>query len=256
MAVLVTGATGFLGSRVVDRLVKRGHRVVATGRDRDRARMLDAPFRRAELSRIDEVAGLCDGIDVVVHCAGLSSAWAPYRAFHAANVRATTNLLREAKRSGVRRFVHISTSSVYARACNQYALPEQSTLPRRPANDYVATKLAAERAERAVRRAALPYVILRPRGIFGPQDTSIFPRLLRALSKGRLPVIGNGQSICDLTYIDNAAEAVCCAVEAPGAAVRTTYNVTNGEPVQVWEVIGELAAALGLEETKGRGATS
>jgi nucleoside-diphosphate-sugar epimerase len=247
MDVLVTGATGFLGKRVAAMLVDRGHRVIGAGRDRERASMLELPVRLVDLE--GDVAGLCDGVEAIVHCAGLSSAWAPYRRFEAANVRGTEHLLREAKRAGVKRFVHVSTSSVYARARDQYALAETSGLPRRPANDYVATKLAAEHR---VRRAGIPYAILRPRGIFGPGDTSIFPRLLRALSTRRLPVIGTGETLGDLTYVDNVAEAAALALEAPSSALDATYNVTNAEPVKVWRTIGELAKALDLPPPRRR----
>jgi nucleoside-diphosphate-sugar epimerase len=246
MAVLVTGATGFLGRRVVDRLLARGHRVVATGRRRELA-PAGVPFRYADLER--DASGVCDGAIAVVHCAGLSSAWAPYARFEAANLRGTERLLSEAEGAGISRFVHVSTSSVYARARDQYAVAETARLPKRPANAYVATKLAAEHA---VRRSRLPHVILRPRGIFGPGDTSIFPRLLRALGTERLPVIGSGRTLGDLTYVNNVAEAAVLAVEADRSALGETYNVTNAEPVRIWETIAELARTLELPPPRRR----
>lgn len=246
MTVLVTGATGFLGRRVVARLLARGHGVIATGRKRELA-PAGVPFRRGDLE--SELTGLCDGASSVVHCAGLSSAWAPYARFEAANLGGTERLLRDAERAGVSRFVHVSTSSVYARARDQYAIAETARLPKRPANAYVATKLAAEHA---VRRARVPHVILRPRGIFGPGDSSIFPRLLRALETRRLPVIGSGETLGDLTYVDNVADAAVLAVEADRAALGETYNVTNAEPVRIWETIAELAGALDLPRPRRR----
>ena len=99
-------------------------------------------------------------------------------------------------------------------------------------------------------RRPLPFVVLRPRAIFGPGDTALFPRLVRALEAGRLPVIGDGHARIDLTYVDN----VCVAVEAALAQLRSargpalggTYNVTNGEPVRLWDLVRDLAARLDL----------
>ncbi|MEN0064687.1 MAG: NAD(P)-dependent oxidoreductase [Myxococcota bacterium] len=242
--VLVTGATGFLGRRVVARL--REHvEVRGTGRNPDQGRRLlemGAEFVPADLTQPDAVRGVAEGIDVVVHCAGLSTPWGRWADFHTHNVGATGTILAEAQRAGVRRFVHISTSSVYAQPRSQRAIPETAALPP-PANLYVRSKRSAERL---VLESSLPSVILRPRGLFGPEDPAVLARVVRALKDRRLPVLGSEDTTIDLTYVDNAAEAVRCAVVAPESAMGGIYNVTNGEPIPLWPAIRTLAARLDL----------
>ena len=220
--VLVTGATGFLGGAVCRLLHRRGWQVTGTGRNTAVGRELERdgiPFRRASLEEANATARLCTGQGAVVHCAARSSPWGRWEEFHAANVRATENLLRRAREAGVGKLVHVSTPSIYFDYRHRLDLTETSPLPARPANAYAATKLAAERLALAAAAAGLPVIVLRPRAIFGPGDTTIFPRLLRAARAGRLPIIGDGRTLADLTYIDDAAEAVACALAAPAGAV-------------------------------------
>jgi nucleoside-diphosphate-sugar epimerase len=121
-----------------------------------------------------------------------------------------------------------------------------------PINHYAATKREAERLVRAAHAEGLSSIILRPRAIFGPGDTTIFPRILRALETGRLPVIGDAHNRVDLTYIDNAVQAVERALAAPDAVCGQAYNITNGEPVLLWETLRWLCRELALPPPRGR----
>ncbi len=253
--VLVTGATGFLGGAVCRSLARRGWSVSATGRNEAAGRRLaraGIPFRRASLENVEEAAGLCDGQQAVVHCAARSSPWGPWQEFHAANVRATQNMLGAALTARVGRFVHLSTPSIYFDFRHRLDLTESSPLPARPVNAYTATKLAAERLVLAAGAQGLPVVVLRPRAIFGPGDTTIFPRLLRAASRRRLPIIGDGKNLADLTYIDNAAAAVADALDAPAACFGQSFNITDGQPIVLWEFIFALLEQLGLPAPRRR----
>lgn len=253
--VLVTGATGFLGGAVCRSLARGGWRVTATGRNEAAGRELTRAgiaFRRASLDRPEETAGLCDGQSAVVHCAARSSPWGAWRDFQAANVRATENVLRAARSARTTRFVHLSTPSIYFDFRHRLDLTENSPLPARQANAYAATKLAAERLVLAAGHAGLPVVVLRPRAIFGPGDTTIFPRLLRAAEQGRLPIIGDGRNMADLTFIDNAAAAVACALVAPAPCLGQAFNITDGQPVVLWEFLLGLLQRLGLPAPRRR----
>jgi nucleoside-diphosphate-sugar epimerase len=248
MRVLVTGATGFLGGAVARRLHAQGHDVLATGRDLLRGERLSASgltFRAADLGDRMQVRDLTVSCDWVVHCAALSSPWGPTQSFVRANVVSTGHLVDAALAARVGRFVHISTPSIYMGQGSRLGVCEDDPLPP-PVNDYARTKLHAERIVTAAKSKGLASIILRPRALFGPGDTTIFPRLLRALQRGRLPVIGDGQNMVDLTYIDNAVDAVELACQAGPEAVHSVCNISNGEPVKLWSVIATLAAALGL----------
>jgi nucleoside-diphosphate-sugar epimerase len=126
---------------------------------------------------------------------------------------------------------------------------EDDALPR-PITHYAATKLMAEAIVDEAHRSGLPSIMLRPRAIFGPGETTIFPRLIGALAKGRLPRLGDGKNRVDLTHIDNAVQAVELAIVAPERALGRAYNITNGEPVLFWDVIARLCDTLSLPPPK------
>ncbi len=246
MRVLVTGATDFVGGHAARSLHALGRCVLASGRDRVRGeRLADSglAFRPADLTCPEEADALCRGVDAIVHCAALSAPWGARRAFWRANVDATEHLLRAADRHDVQRFVHLSSSSVYARPFDQFALREDAPLPRRGPGAYAESK---REAEARVRRSSVPHVILRPRGIFGPGDTSLLPRLVDALARQRLPQIGTDDTLTDLTEVRDVVRAMEAALGADGPALNRTYNISGGEPIRLWPTIRRIAAALDL----------
>ncbi len=238
MRILVTGATGFLGGAVVRRLHAEGRNVIATGRNTEKGTVLEAegiPFVRADLA--DSAP---QGYDIVIHSAALAAPWGPPSAFEAANITATANLLQR----GAERFIHISTPSIYFANDSRLDVREDDPLPQIPVNDYARTKLAAEKL---VRGSDLPFIILRPRAIYGPGDNAILPRIIAGLERGRLPVIGDGTNIGDFTYVDNVVAAVVACLDAPESALGRAYNITNGDPQPLWPMLSEIAVRLGLK---------
>jgi nucleoside-diphosphate-sugar epimerase len=187
----------------------------------------------------------------VVHCAALAAPWGPRPAFTLANVVATEAIVAACLEAGVARLVHLSSPSLYMGAGDREQVREDDLLPP-PINHYAATKREAELRVLAATTQGLRSIILRPRAIFGPGDTTIFPRVLRALESGRLPVIGDGQNRVDLTYLDNAVQAVERALEAPDAACGQIYNISNGETVRLWDVLRWLCRELQLPPPRGR----
>jgi len=247
MRVLVTGATGFYGGAVARQLHAAGHQLLGTGRSPGRGAQLEREgiaFLSADLCEGAALRALCEGRDAVVHCAALSAPWGPLAAFQRANVLATERLVAAAMNAGVKRLVHISTPSIYMGQGARLGVREDDPLPP-PINHYAATKLAAEAIVLRAHAAGLPSILLRPRALFGPGDTTIFPRVLRALSTGRMPVVGDGQNAVDVTFIDNAVSAVVCALAAPPSALGQAYNISNGEPVRLWDFLYALAVDLG-----------
>lgn len=254
MKALVTGATGFLGGALARRLLADGHSVVATGRNAARGATLTADgvrFEAADLNDSSRLAALAEGCDDVFHCAALSSVWGDTSAFEQANVQGTRNVVRACQASGVGRLIHVSTPSVYHSGEDRFDVAEDSPLPP-PINEYARTKLLAEEIVLEAHQAGLPSVIIRPRGLFGPGDTTVFPRVLRLLQAGRLKVIGDGANVVDITYIDNVVDALVDAANAPESALGRIYNITNGEPVKLWELLSGLAERLDLPPPRGR----
>jgi nucleoside-diphosphate-sugar epimerase len=91
------------------------------------------------------------------------------------------------------------------------------------------------------------YVILRPRALIGRGDSIIMPRLINAFDNGRLKIIGNGNNIVDLTSVSNVVDAILLAMSPRKEALNQTYNITNGEPVNLWEYISKVLIQLNRE---------
>jgi nucleoside-diphosphate-sugar epimerase len=249
MKILVTGATGCLGSAVANQLHSQGFTVTGTGRNLQLAKLLTPgiAFTAAELSDESAVAQLVKGHDVIIHCGGLSSLWAPDRHFQTANIDATANLLASAQNERIKKFVFISTPSLYFDYTNRLNIKESDYLAKTPVNSYVMSKIACEGLVNKAQNAGLQTTILRPRAIFGANDRSLMPRLLRLAQKGWLPLIDNGRSFVDLTYVDNVANAISLTLKNLPASNGKTYNITNGEPISVFDLFHKIIDQFKLD---------
>lgn len=248
MRVLVTGASGFIGSHAAAHLAARGHEITATGRNEARLRPLVRAGCRivpADLSTSD-LATMLDGIEAIVHGAARASPWGERALFWNDNVISTQRLVAAARESGcVRRLVLVSTPSIYFRTRDQLQIPEAFTPPRRWPTAYAETKWIAETCVRDA--PELGPVILRPRAVFGPRDTAIVPRLVAVAKSGVFPLPGGGRAWADVTYVDNVVDAIALASEGGKDIEGRAFNITNGEPIQVRDLARRLFRALGIE---------
>lgn len=254
--VLVTGATSGLGRNAVQWLHENGHHAIATGRDAVAGAALAAQgirFRACDLTLAStaELESLLADADAVWHCAALSSPWGPAQDFQRINVSATIALAQAAIRTGVQRFVHISTPSLYFDFQHRYDVPE-TFLAARFANDYARSKHAAEQAL-ATLSAVGPdtrFILLRPRAIFGPHDRVLLPRLLAQLksdSGGVLKLPRGGAALLDMTYAGNVVHAMMLATAQPDLPNGRIYNISNHEPVRLADILQQLLVTeLGL----------
>lgn len=231
---LVTGATGGLGRTLVPMLRAAGWQVRATGRRPRAGEPIDALDLTAPLT-----PDLCAGVDTVFHLAALSSPWGPRAAFQAINVDATGRLAEAAARARCRRFVHVSTPSIYAEARDRLGLTEADPPARRFANAYAETKW---RAERLLAEAPLPVSIVRPRAIVGPDDAVLLPRLLRVIRRGRVPLPGGGAALVELTDARDVSAALIAAADAP----PTSVNISGGAARPLRAIVERIAARLAL----------
>jgi len=257
--IAVTGATGFLGRWTVERMLSRGSQVVALGRDLAKGRellVLGADFRSMGLSEVAALTQAFEGVDTVVHCAGMSTPWGRREDFLATNVVGTRNVLTAARTVGVRGVVHISSPSIYMAAGggDRKNISEEDALPREFINDYAWSKKLAEDEVDRFSAEGLPIVTLRPQAIVGPGDPSLFPRVIRLAKKGILPVIGSGMNQVDLTCVENVVDAIELAMSATSHPLGHTfgkkYNISNGEPVSLYEVMKDVIDRLGYKVKK------
>ena len=250
MKVLVTGATGFLGKIVCQQLIDEKHEVFGLGRNVQKGAELvgiGAIFVSCSLSNQDKLQEVCKGIDSIIHCAALSSPWGKYKDFYSSNVQGTKNLIKAAKSAGVKRFVYVSTPSVYFNFKPRLGVKESDDVAKKAPSLYTKTKLIAEKIVLDAKAKNFEVIIIRPRGIFGPGDSSIIPRIINAHQSGRLPIMGDGKTITDLTYVDNVAHSCVLAMKADKKYSGEIYNISNGDPVNLWDTLKNILAQLGYQ---------
>lgn len=247
--VLVTGATGFLGSYVARRLAELGWRVTGTGRNPAAGRSLTEAgviFMPGDLRDAAAMHAACKGQRYVLHCGALSAPWGAYSEFYGCNVDGTRHVIEGCRRHGVERLVHISTPSVYFDYQTRLNIRETDPLPRRPVNHYAATKLVSEGLTLQAHGENLQTVVLRPRAIFGPGDQTLFPRLLHVNNGRGIPLLNGGAALIDLTYVGNVAEAMLLCCRAQAAAMGQVYNLSGGQPLPFRELLSALFERLDI----------
>ncbi|WP_142214916.1 NAD(P)-dependent oxidoreductase [Streptomyces sp. SLBN-118] len=252
MKVLVTGASGFLGSHIVDASQRAGDKVrVLVRRESDLRYLRTVPgieFAYGDLRDTASLRAAVDGIEAVHHSAARVTDQGTRAQFRDENVEGTRRLMTAARRAGARRFVFISSPSALMgiRDGDRLGIDESEPYPRRFLNLYSETKAAAERLVLASDRPDFTTVALRPRAVWGPRDHSGFmPRLLAQMMTGSLPDLSGGRQVhASLCHCDNAAAASVRAARAEGIGGRA-YFIADPEPVEVWSTLAELALRFG-----------
>lgn len=234
MRVGVTGASGFVGGAVCRAAVREGWTVSAFGRRPavEPGHVGGAPYTRWDLlgDRPEPPE-----VDVVIHCAGSVTDWGPPEEIWAANVDGTRNAAAAFPRA---RFVHVSTASVYDPFRPTVMATEDTAPADRYVNAYGASKAAAERV---LKRA----VVLRPHAVYGRGDTTLLPRVLGAVRKGRLLAVGDGRQRISLTSVDNLVQA--CLLAATGPVGHGVFNVTDAEPVVLDDALRAILKERGVD---------
>jgi len=240
---LLTGASGFIGGHMAERLVRDGYAVrclVRAGSERSRLRRLGVELVQGDLTDARSLTAAVDGCRVVVHCAALVSDWATTREIKHTNVAGTRNLLAASSAASVERFVHVSSTDVYGHPGG--AQLAESYTPSGFANWYAQSK---REAEAEVRRAdALRTVILRPATVYGPGSTEVVGEIARALRAGHMLLIDKGRTIAGLCYVENLIDAAMLALVRP-EAVGHAFNISDGLPVTWRQFTDDLAVGLG-----------
>ncbi|MGI9058258.1 MAG: NAD-dependent epimerase/dehydratase family protein [Ktedonobacteraceae bacterium] len=247
MNILVTGGTGFLGQHLAQALLEKGYTVHLMGRNfTQMSALLQRGAIAVQVDLRDSAAVImaCANMNAVYHVGALSAPWGKEADFHAINVGGTQAVLVGCLMHNVRRLVYVSSPSVVFDGHDQYNVTEDVPYPRSFASIYSLTKKLGEDLVNES-PSKLETIILRPKAIFGPGDQSLLPRLITAARQGRLPQIGTGCNLVDLTYVENVVQALLLALNAE-AAVGKTYTITNDEHIPLWEVICTVLQQLGL----------
>ena len=250
MEILVTGGTGFLGQHLANALLAKGHNVSILGRNFEQKGVRELVARgaisiRADLRDRAAIEAACRGKDVICHAGAFSAPWGKREDFYGINIGGTEAVIAGCQGHGVRRLIYISSPSVVFDGNDQRFVSEDAPYPRRFASMYSFTKKLGEDRVNAASADGLPTVILRPKAIFGPGDRALLPRLIAAAQRKRLPQIGNGRNLVDLTYVENVVHAIILALDAD-AAIGKTFTITNDEHVLLWDEIRNVLGQLNL----------
>ena len=247
--VLVTGAGGFLGSYIARELIKQNYQVFSFSRSKYTFLTdLGVTQRLGDLKNYNDVKEALSGIDTVIHTAGMVGMWGRYEDFFETNVVGTKNILKVMRELGIKKLVYTSTPSVVFEKESLCGVDELTPYARRHLTAYGETKGIAERMVLGASSEELCSVALRPHLIFGPGDTNIVPRVIEAQKKGRLKIIGDGENLVDVLYVENAAMAHVMAMEKldfDHPINGKAYFLGQG-PIKLWDFINILLAKAGL----------
>jgi UDP-glucose 4-epimerase len=260
--ILVTGAAGFIGSHLADRLAGGSDLVLvddfSTGQRENLSELEGTGNVRVVVADVrdrDRMRGLCEGVDVVFHLAASclrTSSSQPFLS-HEVDAGGTLGVCLAARDCGVERLVTVSSSEVYGTA---RSVPMAETHPLEPASVHGASKLAGERYALACHRTwGLPVTVVRPFDTYGPREpcqgarSGVIPRFILQLEAGRAPrVHGDGSQTRDLTYVDDTVRGLVLAAECD-ELVGDVVNVARGQEVSIQHLAELLAAVTGRRGT-------
>jgi nucleoside-diphosphate-sugar epimerase len=246
---VVTGATGLVGSHIVEKLVACGERVRALVRSSSDTTFLRGLGTELAVGDLHDPASLRRAVawaDVVYHCAAHVSDWGPWAQFQADTVDATRNVLEACRAEGVGQLLHVSSVAVYGRPRlgpdGQIAEETPRGQRFRLWDYYGRSKLLAEDLVRHYYPGA---AVIRPVWTYGPRDRVTMPRVIEALRAGRVPIIGSGTNFLNIVYASDVAEAAVLAAAHPGAHGQA-YNVSSEGEVTQAQLLSTLTDALSL----------
>lgn len=244
---LVTGATGFIGGHLAERLLRQGRSVRVLCRPGSEPKLPPAVAAGAQITLGDlrdqaSLQAAVAGTARVFHCAGHVSDWGSRGDFEAANVRGTELLYRAAQRACVERVVHFSSIAVFGTPSPPY-FDDASPLVGESRDGYSLTKASGERIAMSAFEAGLPLSILRPAVVFGWRGTWL-EHPLAMIERGRMFLLGGGAGTCHPCYIENLLDAVLLAGEHPGA-IGQAFIVGDAESISFREYFDALASIAG-----------
>ena len=258
MVYLVTGGAGFIGSNIVEELLKRGEKVrvldnFSTGKREnilpflDRIELIEGDIRSYHIVR-----EAVDGVDFVLHQAALPSVPRSIKdpiTTNEVNVGGTLNILNAALDAGVKRVVYASSSSIYG---NSEVLPKREDMTPNPMSPYAVSKLAGEKYCQVFSEIyGLETVCLRYFNVFGPRQDSnsqysaVIPKFIAAMKKGERPTIyGDGKQSRDFTYVANVVEANLLACQV-NSALGEVFNIACGKRYSLLGLVSKLNEIFG-----------
>ncbi len=253
MVTLVTGGTGFIGSHLVERLLEqeRDVRVLALKNPLDPQEKENEKIIREKGAEIvygdvrdaKTIPSAFKSVDTVFHLAAISRPMAiPPQQYYAVNEQGTKNILQQAKKAGVKKFVHTSTVSVLGLSPDGHALKEDEY---RDLDDFhygLSKKAGEEAAMRYYKEDDFPVVVIRPSLAYGPR-CNVRLIMFKFTKMGLFPLFNNGEAKMEFAYVDNVVQALLLA-ENNNSAVGEIFNITDGQSYKIRTVLNTIAKAV------------
>lgn len=250
---LVTGATGLLGSHIVEQLRLRDEPVrvlVRPGSDRSFLQTQSVDFAEGDVTDPDSLARAFAGVTRVYHAAAKVGDWGPWEDFQRITIDGTGNMLAAAKAANVERFLHVSSISAYGHPDGEGLVLDETAplgVDLHKWSYYSRAKVAAERQVwDAWEKDKFPVTVVRPSWLYGTRDRASMPRLIQAIRGGKIKIIGDGKNRLNLTNAANEAEG-CILAGTIDKALGQSYNLSNDGVITQEEYFTRIAEALGVE---------
>ncbi|HEY4231852.1 MAG TPA: NAD-dependent epimerase/dehydratase family protein [Lacipirellulaceae bacterium] len=246
--ILITGATGMVGSACARRAAAAGYHVQAMVRPKSDRSLLDGvsvQFVEADLGQPEAFLAALADAEIVIHTAAHVGDWGPAEKYRALNVVALEYLVHAAAQTGkLRRWIQVSSLGVYP-ARHHYGTDETTLADAVGLDGYTRTKAEAETLlNHHIKEHGFPAVVLRPGLIYGANDRHALPRFIEKIQSGQLKFLGRGDRVLNNTYVENLVDAVFLALENP-AALGETFNIHDERLVTREEFVNAIADYLG-----------
>jgi nucleoside-diphosphate-sugar epimerase len=249
MKSLVTGASGFIGSHLVDALTAAGDQVRILVRPSSNLQWVSPQAERCvgDITHAESLRAAVHGVDRVFHCAAVVSDWGDPAVFRNVNVAGTKNLLDAALGAGVKKVIHVSTTDVYGHPGHRAA---EDAPFRYRGWAYGDTKIDAEKLVWEYAGRGLPVTVFRPATVYGPR-APIVTEIVKLLQHGEMVLIGTGNTNAGLCHVDNLIAALLLAGRLDTGLGRA-YNIEDGLAVTWKEFTNRLADMLGLKPVRAK----
>ena len=249
-SILVTGGGGFVGTALVRMLLDRGYDVRVVGRNEyPHLEGLGVVCHVADIADHESLTRPFSGVDTVFHTAAKAGIWGVHQHYYETNVLGTNNVVRQCQEQGINRLIYTSTPSVVFAGDDIVDGDESLPYAKKFLCHYARTKVAAEKHVLGSNSSNLQTCAIRPHLIWGPGDPHLIPRILERGREGGLKIVGNGQNLVDISYIDNVALAHILAAEKMGTSGIIgghAYFIGQERPVRLWDWINEIFTELDI----------
>lgn len=227
--VLVTGANGFIGSHIVEKLIYEGHEVIGFVRKSSDLKLINnLPLKLVfgDVTELHSLKNAFEKIEVVVHNAGLASDWGQYKIFERVNVVGTQNVAQAAFENNVKRIVYVSSTAIHGFG-SKYRMDENSPINHHHFPYARSKQVAEDLLYHFAKQHPIEITVIRPGNVFGPRDHTFMQKYLDAILAGKAAVINGGKAMTCPTYVENLADAIALVCIHPNASGES-FIITDG----------------------------